>query len=486
MNIPNLRILPEDTLILVIDEAMDVLEKVGFFVENDEALTLLGDNGIRINKKTQRAYCPRWRTEEILTQPPGSIAFYDREGKHSFILKEDTLVFTPGSAALNILDYESMKIRPPQTPDARIFHCLIQKLDYIKAQSTALIYNDVPGEIQDSYRLYHALLYCSKPIVTGTFRKESFSVMKDLLSAVRGSEENLREKPLAIFDACPSPPLKWSDLTAQSIIDCARSGIPSEFVSMPMAGATSPVTLKDVLVQHTAETISGILISQSVFPGAPVIYGGSPSVLDMRHGTTPMGAIETMLIACGFAQVGKYFGFPTHAYMGLSDSKQTDYQAGLESGIGIILATLSGINMVAGAGMLNFESCQSFEKLLLDNEICGMAYRLQKGITLQEETSAAVLLKRLISTGDFLSDPHTLKWFREELFLPGNTIDRSILYANEIKPGMSAVDRAHRSIADIMKLTKDAFITDCSQQLYKIMEKEAKRWGFYIEMNNYT
>jgi trimethylamine--corrinoid protein Co-methyltransferase len=273
-------------------------------------------------------------------------------------------------------------------------------------------------------------------------------------------------------------------LTVQSIIDCARNGIPIELISMPIAGATSPVTLKDTLVQHTAETISGILISQSTYLGAPVIYGGSPSILDMRYGTTPMGAIETMLLDCGFAQIGKYFSLPTHAYMGLSDSKQVDYQAGFESGIGIILSTLSGINMVAGAGMLNFENCQSFEKLLLDNEICGMAYRLQSGINFREEIPITTLFERLISKCEFLDDPHTLKWFREELFFPGNSIDRSPLKFNDIKLNISSMERAHHHVVDMTKSRKDEILPDYSKQLCKIMEKEAKKYGFYIKTNN--
>ena len=89
-----------------------------------------------------------------------------------------------------------------------------------------------------------------KPFVTGTFRVEGFRPMKDMLAAVRGGEDELRRKPLAIFDACPSPPLKWSNLTAQSLIDAARAGLPSELISMGMTGATSPATIAGTLVQH--------------------------------------------------------------------------------------------------------------------------------------------------------------------------------------------------------------------------------------------
>ena len=108
-------------------------------------------------------------------------------------------------------------------------------------------------------------------------------------------------------------------------------------------GANSPASIFSAVVQHCAENMSGVVISQLAMKGSPVIWGGSPSVFDMRKGTTPMGAIETTMIDVAYAQVGKHLGFPTHAYMGLSDAKVLDPQAGLESGMGCILAALQGI-----------------------------------------------------------------------------------------------------------------------------------------------
>ena len=176
---------------------------------------------------------------------------------------------------------------------------------------------------------------------------------------------------------------------------------------MPLAGATAPVTLREMVVQHCAESLSGVLIHQLADPGAPIVFGGSPSAFDMRHGTTPMGAIETMMVDVGYAQVGKHLGLPTHAYMGLSDAKGVDYQAGLESGLGAVLAALAGINMVSGPGMLDFESCQSLEKLVLDNEACGMALRLVQGISHDSAGEAVELLRQLVESGSLLGHPHT-------------------------------------------------------------------------------
>ena len=100
-----------------------------------------------------------------------------------------------------------------------------------------------------------------------------------------------------------------------------------------------------------------------------------------------MGAIETMMLDCAYCQIGHSLGLPTHAYMALSDAKTLDAQAGLETGIGAILAALAGVNMVSGPGMLDFESCQSLEKLVIDNDICGMAKRLMRGISMSRSRS---------------------------------------------------------------------------------------------------
>jgi len=107
-----------------------------------------------------------------------------------------------------------------------------------------------------------------------------------------------------------------------------------------------------------------------------------------------MGAIETIMIDCAYGEMGKHYGLPTHAYIGLSDSKLIDAQAGFESGIGLVMGALAGINIISSAGMLDFESCQSFEKLVIDNELCGVALRVAKGIDESDECLAVDSPKR--------------------------------------------------------------------------------------------
>jgi len=158
--------------------------------------------------------------------------------------------------------------------------------------------------------------------------------MRDLQLAVRGTPEALRERPLSVFSCCPTAPLKWSYETSQNVIDCARAGIPVEFVSMPLSGFVAPVTLAGSVVQHAAETLSGVVLSQLAGGGGARRLGGSPAIFDIRYETTPMGAIETMMLDCANAEVGRRLSLPTQGYIALSDAKALDAQAGLETGMG--------------------------------------------------------------------------------------------------------------------------------------------------------
>jgi trimethylamine:corrinoid methyltransferase-like protein len=474
---PKLELLSRRFIEKIVDEAYEILDEQGIFVENKEALKLFSQAGMKVDKKTHRVHLKRRLVEKCLAAAPAVITLYDRAGDREYTVGGDEVHFDPGSTAVTILDHKTLEQRKPETKDLVAFSRLTDCLDNIHFQSTSLVSFDVPNSIADIYRLYLCLLYSRKPIVTGTFRVESFRPMKDLLAAFRGGDKELAAKPLAIFDACPSPPLKWSNLTTQSLIDSARAGLPSQLISMGMTGATSLVTIAGTLVQHVAENLCGVAIVQLAKKGAPVIFGGSPSSFDMRRGTTPMGAIETMMIDVGYAQIGKYLNLPTHAYMALSDAKTNDAQAGLETGLGAVLAALAGINVISGPGMLDFETCQSLEKLVIDDEVCGMAYRLVSGIAQREDPIAADKFEGFTPETQFLSMPHTKKWYRMEHSYP--VIADRETYDAWVGQGRKPIaERASEHVEKLLRSTPPALPDkDVRDELTRILMAYAKTNG---------
>jgi trimethylamine--corrinoid protein Co-methyltransferase len=474
---PVTKLLRDELVDRIIAEAREVLCKLGIEIHNKAVLSMLADHGARVEKDTGYAYFTETIIDKALAAVPHSFKLFDVLGNQTHDFQGDNVYFTPGSTSLNILDSHG-EMRKATTADYIRYVKLASVLPYIASQSTALISADVHDAISDSYRLYLSLLYGEKPVVTGAFTIESFAVMKDMQVAVRGSEAALRVKPLTVFSCCPTAPLKWSDVTSQNLVDCARWSIPVEFISMPLSGFMAPVTLVGSLIQQTAETLSGVVISQLVNPGHAILYGGSPAVFDVRFATTPMGAVETMMLDCGNSEIGKRLGMPTQSYIAFSDAKQLDAQAGLESGIGAILAALSGINSISGPGMLDFESCLSLEKLVVDNEICGMAYRLLRGMEPREDFPAIPLFEELRSKKHLLIAPHTRRHLREEITFPGPVIDRANRERWLEQGKLSLTERAAREVDRLVATFKPSRLAEeTKHELTRLMQREAQRYG---------
>jgi trimethylamine---corrinoid protein Co-methyltransferase len=322
-----------------------------------------------------------------------------------------------------MLDPDTLEARPSTTEDLTRIVQLTEVLPEYDAQATAVVCTDQPSEIGDLYRLYVVLKHSDKPIVTGSFSAAGLQGMIDLLAADAGSREELKQKPRAIFDVCPSPPLNWSEFGGLNLFDLAQAGVPAQIVSMPLAGAASPVTLAGSITQHAAECLAGIVIHQLAGAGAPMVWGGAPAIFDMSVGMAPMGAIETAMLNMGCSEIGKSLGLPTHGYLVATDSRLVDAQAGMESARSAVLGALSGIDMISGAGMLESLACFSLEKLVIDAEAIGSALRLTRGIS--GETLALAAFAECGLSGEFLKLKQTRALFRGEQYLPSLVIDRS-------------------------------------------------------------
>jgi trimethylamine--corrinoid protein Co-methyltransferase len=472
------RFLGDELIERIVGEARDLLESLGVEISNEEVLSRLADHGARVETASKRAFLPSSLVDEALATAPGGFRLYDSAGREALDFSGDRVHFTPGSAAINLLDDEVGEVRRPSTRDYLRYARAMRGLEHLASQSTAMIPSDVHERISDSYRLYLSLLSCEKPVITGAFTIEAFELMKALQLAVRGSEDELAARPLTVFSCCPTSPLRWSDVTSQNVVDCARAGIPVEYISMPLSGFIAPVTLVGTLVQHTAETLSGVVISQTARPGAPALWGGSPAVFDLRYETTPMGAAGTMMVDCAYNEIGKSLGFPTQAYTGLSDAKLLDAQAGLETSMGATLAALAGINNVSGPGMLDFESCFSLEKLVLDNEICGMTARLVRGIEPREDFPARPRFEELLAEEHLLISDHTRRHLREEIHFPGPVIDRANRARWREEGGRTLGERARGEIGRLLGDWEPPGLSDeTTREMTALMEAEARRHG---------
>ncbi|HET9309586.1 MAG TPA: trimethylamine methyltransferase family protein [Candidatus Sulfotelmatobacter sp.] len=454
-----------------------------------EAFQLIGNPGVRIapyvedllraagvTVKDGVAHIPASLARRMLELVPRRFCLYDRLGKPAVHYGGDTVHFDPGSSCLNILDSETQQPRPAISADLVRLVQVAEMLPQFAAQSTAMVCNDVPQDIGDWYRLLLVLWHSEKPVVTGAFSADSLHTLIDLLAIESGSREALRQRPRAIFDVCPSPPLNWSEFASQNLVDLARAGVPAEIVSMPLAGATAPVTLAGSVVQHAAECISGITIHQLAQPGAPIVWGGAPAIFDMRTGKTPMGAIETAMLDVGCAQVGKYLGLPTHAYMVAGDGRLIDAQVEMESGMSAVLGALTGINMISGAGMLDFLACHSIEKLVIDAEAIASAQRLIEGIEPRGDSLALAMFAQTGLHGDFLKLKETRSLFRKEQHFPSSVIDRGLSAMDGSNPDI--LQRARQRVDELLSTyERHPLPAEIEKEMIAFAEREGIKAG---------
>lgn len=468
---PALQLLDEGLIDRILSEAYQLLMGPGVRVGADRVVTLLQAAGVEVRDGI--AHIPESLVLSCVASVPREFWLYTRQGEKAVHYGGGESYFDPGSCCVQVLDPDTLDARPSTTADLERIVQVTEVLPEYDAQATAVVCTDQPSEIGDLYRLYVVLKHSNKPIVTGSFSAAGLRGMIDLLASDAGGHEQLKQKPRAVFDVCPSPPLNWSEFGGLNLVDLARAGVPAQIVSMPLAGAAAPVTLAGSITQHAAECLAGIVIHQLACVGAPIVWGGAPAIFDMSVGMTPMGAIETAMLNMGCSEVGKSLGLPTHGYLVATDSKLVDAQAGMESARSAVLGALSGIDMNSGAGMLDSLACFSLEKLVIDAEAVASAQRFMRGIS--GETLALAAFAECGLSGEFLKLRETRALFRDEQQLPSSIIDRG----SRIE-GLHAdtFTRARARVDELLAEYKPPRIEPGAlEHLDRIMKREAERCG---------
>jgi trimethylamine--corrinoid protein Co-methyltransferase len=218
--------------------------------------------------------------------------------------------------------------------------------------------------------------------------------------------------------------------------------IPAE----PLTGATSPVTIAGLLTGLHAETLSGVILTQLVNPGTPVLYACTATSTDLKTMGYVSGSVEMGLINAGAAAMAQYVGLPNYTTAGMSDSKIVDTQNGYEKALTDALVALSGSNFIHdAAGLVEFASAASYKQYVIDDEIIGMVMRAVRGIDVSDETIALDAYRRVGPGGNFLNDIHTVQWMRKQHYIP-KLSDRQ-LRVNWEKSGKPSVEEKAKATA---------------------------------------
>ncbi len=465
---PQFRILSKKQIEELHLATLQVLERAGVAFECQEALDILGDAGADV-ANPDRVKIPAYMVEQALRTAPKMVTLYTREGEPAIVLNGMTGSHFGAVPDLpEYLDPYTRKRRQCYFEDVADMVRLIDALPNVEWLLLGTSQPTLPAAITDKVSLLQVLLNTSKPVVGEINDVVSLGEMIDLCAIVAGGAEQFKKRPFFIGSCEPVSPLVHGKDAMEKSLLCAERGIPCIVYGMPMAGATAPATFAGCLAIANAEVLSQLVVLQLKKPGAPIIYGSIPSIMDMRTTIYSYGAPELSLMGAALTEVCHYYRLPMFGVAGSTDAAVIGLQAGAEVTYEILVTALAGVDLVRSSCFVYHAKVGSPEMIVLGDEIVDMVKVLTGGIEINDETLPIELIERLGPKSSYISEKHTLKHFRK--FWAPRIFDRS--FVKEEGTG-DAEDLLNQKTIEIMETHQPKPLPE---ELVRELKKVEKTW----------
>ena len=393
--------------------SLEILERTGLRLFEPPALELLKSKGVTI-EDGNRVRIPSRLVEWALSTAPKSTTLYNRHGKEALLLEGNRTFYGTGSDCPNVIDLRSGARRPgvlQDIVDATIVCDALPNIDFLMSFCIA---NDLDPQTYDRHQMRAMLAHSIKPILFVTL---DFSGCRDavqMAEAVAGGAEALREKPICACYINVSHSLRHNQEALQKLIFLADKGLPTTYTPVVLRGATGPVTAAGAIAMANAGELAGLVISQIVREGAPVILTGG--VNDMFEMRTSIDCYSDPTNRMMLVEMAHRYGLPIFGLTGCSDSKLPDEQAAAEAALSILLESLAGAQMAHDVGYLDSGMTNSIEQVVICDEIIAYTRHFLKEVDVNEETLALDVIHSVGLEGDFISSKHTALHYRKDWY----------------------------------------------------------------------
>ena len=440
-------ILSSDDVYRIHMATMEILERVGVLVENDDMLHLLEDAGASVDKQKKRARIPEYLMKDGLKKVPSSFVVYSRDGKKVRIGGDKT-VFSSGAGASWILDLETGEPRPATKKDTEHYSIVTDALEHLSLCMSPII-QDVTPPLVDVHSAEAMLCntYKTPWVCPGSGEQARYII--EMGSIVAGGIEEYRKKPIILGLASPNSPLRLAANDLAVARAFLENKLPITFINCPNNGATTPISIAGTLVVTAAECLAFVLLAELMNPGNAVATGPSPPFMDMRTATPAFGAPEGALVVAGAAQIMRYYGVPSYGSIVSSESIGIDAQTGYEIAWTAQLPMMAGINLVNGIGLIGACVGCSLEKLVIDNEVFGGLKRILKGIEVTDASLAVDVIETVGPGGHYLGQKHTRENLTKERWFP--KISNRLGLQEWKKTKLDLWQRARKEVKDILQ-----------------------------------
>jgi trimethylamine--corrinoid protein Co-methyltransferase len=409
---PQFAVLSDDQLQKLHLSALEVLRRTGIRFHHQEALDLLEYAGAFISDGNLVRF-PARLVEEAIASAPARVVMCDRDGEPAMYLEGQKVYFGTGSDCLNLLDPETGQHRKFGLDDLVDAYHLCDALPNIHFVMSVGIPADVDPDLTYDVQMALMLEHTTKPLVFVTNDLDSCQRAIDMAAAVAGSHEALREQQHILLYSEPSSPLQQSETAVDKLLLMAEYELPVVHSPGPLMGGTAPITIAGGLVMSLAEILSSLVVHQMTRPGAPFVFGAGLHHMDMKSTQICYGGPEFQLTKAAVAQLGHWYGLPAWGYAGCSDAKMLDEQAAAEAMLSVLMAKLTGANLIHDVGYMESGLTTSFEMIVLTDELVAMTNSLINGIEVSEETLMLDELHAVGPGGHFLNTDATMARFRD-------------------------------------------------------------------------
>ena len=413
---PQFRVLSDRQVEQVYLATLECLHRTGVEVRNAEARELLAAAGASVDGR--RVHIPPHIIQDAVAATPRSFTLWGRNGEHRIQVVPDRVHFGPGPTCTYFVDPETGERRKVRRGDPGMTALVSDALDNIDYVMGLGLIDDVHHRLAPVYEFAEMIANTGKPVLPWAYSLENMSDIYQIALAVAGSEDAFRLHPFFALFATFQSPLQHTDEDLANVLWAAERDIPIVYLGGGTAGATAPVTGASALVITLAGMLSGLAIIQLKKRGAAVCIGGVPQAMDLRTGRPSYGSPEMSLFSAAGADVCRWLSVPFMGTAGASEAKTLDLQAAIESASQVVLSGLSGATLVHDVGFLDCADIGSLESLVMNDEIIAMARRIMRGVVVSDETLQLNLIDQVGPGGEFMSERHTAKHCRAEIWTP--------------------------------------------------------------------
>ncbi len=411
------RILSDDHIEAIHRQSLKVLEEIGMDVLLPEARGILEKAGARVNG--ERVRIGREIVEEALKTPPSEFTFHARNPAHNLQIGGKWITFAPVGGPPNCSDLDRGR-RPGTLEDAGNFVKLAQFFNTIHTAGGASVDAlDVHASIRHLAITRNKMVYSDKvPFVYATGRARFFDGL-EIVRIARGiSREQMMREPSAYTVINTNSPLKLDTPMAMGIIESARMNQVCVVTPFTLAGAMAPVTLAGALVEQNAEALAGLALSQLSNPGAPFVYGGFTSNVDMKSGAPAFGTPEYMKACIIGGQLARRYKLP-YRTSSTNAANSVDAQAAYETVFSLWGAIMGGGNVIQhAAGWMEGGLVASYEKFALDVDLLQMVQEFLKPLLVDDDTMGFDAMLEVGPGGHFFGAQHTLARYSTAFYQP--------------------------------------------------------------------